>query len=120
VRRPLISPENSFWRNALGVVAAAVIVPLAVIAKLLTMPFERPVRRTPADVVRYLRDFIERTGGDWDRDDFEHIPIANPALDSIRDRASRVTEPVGEDGMTTLRGFARRGRGAGARGKRGT
>jgi hypothetical protein len=103
VRRPLISPENSFWRNAVGFIAAAIIIPLAVIIKLVTMPFERPVQRTASEVARYIRDFIEGTGGEWDWDDFECIPIADPELESIRDRAARVLEPVDADGMVTLR-----------------
>jgi hypothetical protein len=47
------------------------------------------MRRTPDEVVGYLRAFIEGTGGDWDWDDFVSIPIADPRLDSIRERASR-------------------------------
>jgi hypothetical protein len=70
VRGPLISPENSFSLNAVGFIAAAIIIPLAVIIKLVTMLFERPVQRTASDVARYILDFIEGTGGEWDWDDF--------------------------------------------------
>lgn len=103
MRRPLVSAENSLWRNALGIVALAVIIALFVPLKLVTMPFERPVKRSAGEVARYIRDFIEGTGGDWDWDDFECIPIADPVLESIRDRASSVREPMDADGMSTLR-----------------
>jgi hypothetical protein len=102
-RPPLVSPENSLWRNALGFLAAAIIIPLALVVKLVTMPFERPVQRTAGEVARYIRDFIDGTGGEWDWDDFECIPIADPVLEAIRERASRVMEPVDADGMATLR-----------------
>ena len=103
MRRPLVSPENKLWRNALGIVAAAIIIPLLIMVKLVAMPFQRPVQRTAGEVARYIRDFIDGTGGQWDWDDFESIPIADPALESIRDRASRVMKPIDGDGMVTLR-----------------
>ncbi|WP_205481220.1 hypothetical protein [Sphingomonas arenae] len=103
MRRPLIASDGNLWRNAFGIVATAIIVPVAFVVKIVTMPFERPVQRTASEVARYIREFIEGTGGDWDWDDFQSIPIANAALNSIRERASRVMEPVDEEGMTTLR-----------------
>lgn len=39
--RALIDPENSFWRNAAGAVAAAILIPIAIVVKLISMPFER-------------------------------------------------------------------------------
>ena len=53
-------------------------------------------QRTPQDVARYLRDFIEGTGGDWDWDDFTSVTIKDRALESIRQRATR-TEPMKAD-----------------------
>ena len=107
MRRALIDPDNPWWRNALGYLAAAIILPIAIVAKLLILPFERlfarPIERTPEEVARILREFIDGTGGDWDFDDFECNTIADPLLDSIRDRASRVAEPMTEEGLATLR-----------------
>ncbi len=103
MRRALISPDNAWWQNALGCLAAAVIVPVAIVVKLVSMPFERPIERSPEEVADFPREFIEGTGGDRDFDDFESIPIADPRLDSIRERASRVTEPMTEEGLATLR-----------------
>lgn len=103
MRSQLIASGNGLWRNVFGIFATAIIVPVALVVKIATMPFERPVQRTADEVARYIRDFIGGTGGDWDWDDFESIPIANAALDSIRERASRIVEPVDEEGTTTLR-----------------
>jgi hypothetical protein len=49
--------------------------------------------RSAAEVARYLRDFIDGTGGDWDWDDFESVPIRDQELDRIRQEASRVGPP---------------------------
>ena len=100
MRRSLISLQNTFWQNAWGVLAAAVLIPVALLLKLVTWPFERPMKRTPEEVVGYLRDFIEGSSGDWDWDDFVSIPIADSRLDSIRERASRFPKP--EVGLAEL------------------
>lgn len=76
---------------------------VALVGASLAALFSRPINRTPEEVVRYLRDFVDGTGGDWDFDDFTSIPIADPRLESIRDRASRVREPITEEGGKTLR-----------------
>ena len=101
--RSLISAENSIWRNALGVLAAAILIPLAILLKLVTMPFERPITRTPTEVARYRRNFIDGSGAEWDFDDFTSIPIADARLDSIRERASRFNGPMSDEGMAELR-----------------
>ena len=47
---------------------------------------------TARDVEGYLQDFLEGTGGDWDRDDFTSIKITDPSLDAIRGgRVGRLT-----------------------------
>lgn len=53
-------------------------------------------RRTAEEVARYLRDFIDGTGGDWDWDDFVSVTIEDQALESIRPRATQ-TEPLKHD-----------------------
>ena len=72
-----------------GVLAAAVIIPVTVLLKLVLLPFELPMKRTSEEVVSYLCEFIDGTGGERDWDDFVSIRIADPQLDSIRERASR-------------------------------
>lgn len=50
-------------------------------------------RRTAEQVATYLRDFIEGTGGEWDWDDFESVPIHDETLDDIRRRAANAAPP---------------------------
>jgi hypothetical protein len=102
MRRALIDPENSFWRNAVGVVAVAVLIPTAFVVKLITMPFERPHKRTAEEVARYLRDFLEDSGGEWDWDDFTSISLADPGLESIRQRAASIALPISHEGRHAL------------------
>lgn len=49
--------------------------------------------RTAAEVAKYLRDFINGVGGEWDWDDFESVPIADTVLDDIRRRAADAAPP---------------------------
>lgn len=100
--RALIDPENSLLRNAAGVVAAAVLIPIAIVVKLISMPFERPHKRTAEEVARYLRGFLDDSGGEWAWDNFTSIPLADPSLESIRQRAASVELPVTEEGRRTL------------------
>ena len=51
------------------------------------------MKRTAAEVATYLRDFIEGTGDDWDWDDFESVPIADPDLERIRREAAQAAPP---------------------------
>lgn len=67
------------------------------------MPFERPLERSAEDVSRYLRGFIESTGGAWDWDDFTSIPIANSTLEDIRRRAEEIDLPLQDEGMERLK-----------------
>ena len=100
--RALIDPENSFWRNAGGVVATAVLIPIAIVVKLISMPFERPAKRTAEQVAHYLRNFLNDTGGEWDWDDFTSVALSDPSLESIRQRAASVELPVTEEGRRIL------------------
>ena len=101
MRRSRIDPENSLWQNVWWCLATAFILPIAIVAALIAALFSRPLERTPDEVARYLRDFIDGTGDEWDWDDFTSISIADPRLDAIRERASRYGE-VGE-GLAELK-----------------
>ena len=105
MRRSLISPQNILWQNGWGVLAAAIAIPIAILLKLAMLPFDRPMQRTPEEVADYLRDFIEGTGEEWDWDDFVSINIADPQLDSIRERASKFPD-VALDELYALLGEA--------------
>lgn len=100
--RALIDPENSLWRNAVGVVAVAILIPFAIVVKLISMPFDRPAKRTAEEVALYLRSFLDDSAGEWDWDDCTSIPLADPNLESIRLRAASVELPVTEEGRCTL------------------
>jgi hypothetical protein len=96
------SPSFGFWRNAIGIAALIVCFPLILLLKLVSMPFERPAERSPAEVAAYLRDFLNGGGGEWDWDDFTSIPIANPELEDIRGQAAMLELPLTADGRAQL------------------
>ena len=73
----------------LAILLAPIAVPLALLAGL----FAKPRDRSAAEVADYLRDFIEGTGGDWDWDAFESVPIKDPILEAIRQEAVRAAPP---------------------------
>lgn len=49
--------------------------------------------RSAAEVAKFIREFIEGVGGEWDRDDFESVPITDPELDRIRKGAAMAGPP---------------------------
>jgi hypothetical protein len=77
-------------------------VPLALIAGLVSTVFGLKRKQSAAEVARYLRNYIEGTGAEWDWDDFTSVPIADPQLDDIRRRASEVTAPDTQDAASIL------------------
>ena len=70
--------------------------------KLVTLPFEKPFNRSADEVAQYLRDFLNGTGGDWDWDDFISIPIADPRLEDIRERAAALDLPIADQDTALL------------------
>jgi hypothetical protein len=68
-------------------------------------------------VEKYLRDFVERTGGNYDWDDFISIPCRDPKLEEIRrfcGSADRLFPPREKDhycseaGVQTMRAIQQR------------
>jgi hypothetical protein len=84
-------------------VACIFIVPVFLVIKLVTMPFEKPFNRSPDEVAQYLRDFLDGTGGKWDWDDFISIPIADPRLEDIRERAAALELPMADQDTAPLK-----------------
>ncbi|NIJ20449.1 hypothetical protein FHS95_002141 [Sphingomonas naasensis] len=87
--------DRSISRRLVGFAVFVVAIPIMaillaifVILKLLVLPFERPSHRSAEEVARDLRGFVDGTGGEWDFDDLTSIPLADPRLESIRERAS--------------------------------
>lgn len=74
-----------------AVLALAVALPVALLARL--WPVKQTVDRTPEAVAKILRDFLEGTGGPYDWDDFESVPITDPKLEDVRRRAVQAGPP---------------------------
>jgi hypothetical protein len=81
---------------------AIVLMPLALIAGIISSVFGLKAKLSASEVATYLRNFIEGGGDEWDWDDFTSVPIANPSLESIRLRATKVELPVSHEGMRVL------------------
>jgi hypothetical protein len=74
-----------------AILLAPIAVPLALLAGLLRG--SKTADWTAAEVAEVLRNFLTGKGGDWDRDDFESVPITDPALDRIRMEAAKAGPP---------------------------
>lgn len=103
MRRALISSENTLLWNVIGFVVAMLVIPIVLIAKLVVMPFERPVERSAMEVLRFLRDFHDGTGDDYDWDDFTNVALADSVLEDIRLRAGSLYLPMGAEELKSLR-----------------
>jgi hypothetical protein len=68
--------------SALGLI----LLPIALLVKLLVWPFERPIRRAPHEVAGILHAYLDETLSDTSWDDFVSVPIADPRLEAMRDR----------------------------------
>lgn len=71
------------WR---AVMLAPIVVPLALLAGL--WPGKKTVDRSADEVAGFLRDFLNNSGGQWDWDEFESVPITDPELEHIRQQAT--------------------------------
>lgn len=60
------------------------------------------------DVARYLSNFLDGSGGEWDWDDFTSIPISDRTLDRIRHEAGAVPLPLTTHGEEQLRALLAR------------
>ena len=78
-------------------------IPIVIVVNLIVTPFEKPTDRAADEVVRFLRDFHNGTGDDYDWDDFVSVPIADPRLESIRERAWALSLPVDATGFGELK-----------------
>ncbi|WP_300115475.1 hypothetical protein [Sphingobium sp.] len=101
------SPVKAAFLTPFRVLAFVIIVPLALAVKLVILPFERPVSRSPQEVARYLREFLDGTGNEGDWDYFTSTKIADPRLNDIRERALALDLPFGDEEAALLDGLAR-------------
>lgn len=51
---------------------------------------DKAVERTPAQVAKFLEDFLKGTGPKWEWDDFLATPLADPELEKIRKRCQKL------------------------------
>jgi hypothetical protein len=72
------------------------------------------IERTPAEVAKYLDDFLNGTGKAWDWDDFISTPLNNRELEKIRERCLGLDlefppdKPgafCNEQGLAVIRGY---------------
>jgi hypothetical protein len=68
-----------------AILLAPLLVPIGFLANVL--PSGKTADRTPEDVIGFMSDLISGSGGPWDWDEFESVPITDPQLDAIRRRA---------------------------------
>lgn len=106
--RTVISSENGLLRNVAGVAVAMFVIPIAIVVKLIVAPFERPIECSPEEVLRYLRDFHDGTGEDYDWDAFTSIPIADAELEEVRVTAASLDPPFGTEELSSLRALIAR------------
>ena len=76
-----------FW---VGVLLLPLVIPISLVARLVAHLLGRKGTedRNADEVAGFLRDFIEGTGGAWDWDEFESVPITDPELEAIRREAA--------------------------------
>ena len=98
-----ISTDNNIAQNILGVLLAIPTLIVAIIIKLIILPFERPKEISSKEVRDYLQDMINASGTAFDWDDFTSIRIKNPELEKIRSQASEIELPINEAGKQKLR-----------------
>lgn len=96
------------WLHISGwpaILLAPIAIPIILLIKLAERLFglRTTVDLTAQDVESYLRDFLERTGSDWDWDDFTSIQITDPTLEGIREEAELVPLPPDAEGEAILR-----------------
>jgi hypothetical protein len=51
---------------------------------------ETGIERTPAQVAKFLEDFLNSTGPKWEWDDFLSTPLADAELEKIRKRCQKL------------------------------
>lgn len=90
--------QQSVWMSTIGCVTAPLWLLLVPIIPFLTWLGWNKLNAKPRYVIEYLEKFIARSEGGWDWDDFCSVPLTDPALDEIRERACGLWKP---DGLTS-------------------
>ena len=103
MRRPLINDGSPWLLKAATFILLLPFLFAFLVFKIIVKPFERPLVRSADEVLRYLRDFLDGTGGPWDWDGFISIPIADPHLEDLRARAAALDLPVSDSEIAPLK-----------------
>ena len=77
------------------------LLPVAILVQLL--PLKKTRDRSVTEVIGFLTNFLHKTGGEWDWDDFTSIPITEPGLEAIRVQAASIRLPLDAEGYAKLR-----------------
>ncbi len=75
------------WKMALGCLIAPFALLVAPFIPLLNWLGWNKLNAKPDYVVGYLEEFVAGSEGGWDWDDFCSIPLTDPRLEDIRERA---------------------------------
>ena len=80
--------DGPVWKKVLGCFLLPFIIPVMIIViPLLNLFGLNKKKATPDYVISYLEKFIAGEDGDRDWDDFSSIPLTDPQLENIRQRA---------------------------------
>ena len=74
-----------------AVLLLPILLPMALVAGLIGG--KKTKDRTPEDVAGFIENLLDGTGGESDWDEFECVPITDPRLEAIRQRAGRAGPP---------------------------
>jgi hypothetical protein len=91
-----------FGATGLGCAAGIILLPIFLVLKVAMLPFEKPLDRTPEEVLQYLHSFLDGIDGAWDWDNFTTQPISDPRLDDIRDRLAALDVPLSEADLPAI------------------
>jgi hypothetical protein len=91
-----VTKRSSDWHITgwAAIFLAPIAIPVGLVLSILGIG--KYVKRTPAEVAGFIRDFLESRGGEWDWDDFTSVPLDDPELESIRREADAVDLPLSE------------------------
>ena len=67
------------------------VLPFATVISLIAGLIDKPIDRSRDDVAKYIREFLDGTGSEYDWDDFVCVPIKDQELDEIREIASELS-----------------------------
>ena len=89
--------SDSVISGCAAILLAPIFLPVALVAGIReTISPSKGQDRTPVQMIGFIQDFIDGTGGDWDWDEFESVKVSDPVLESFRRRAARMGPPAAD------------------------